>query len=300
VVVDFGPKVSTAVSVGGFSSLAYADNRPTVAYSYIDDAGSNMVKYAERGTGGWNTEFVTTHGRSPWHVSLARQGGIPVLVFTDSRGNLQFCQRSNGWVCGPMPSILGSFPSIVVDGQDTAVVSTERWGHVVYSRAPGAAEWNAERTGGASSGDSAIDPAGNPAFCYRHGYEVHFVYKDTGGCESPADCDDGNPCTIDFCGAGGSCSHDFLPDGEPCGGSGSCCNGQCSIPICASDIDCDDGDACTIDRCIGTYPCSTLCEHEPIPDCGCIPTHSKEKGPRCTDGLDNDCDGVIDGEDPDC
>jgi hypothetical protein len=32
----------------------------------------------------------------------------------------------------------------------------------------------------------------------------------------------------------------------------------------------------------------------------CTPTHKKEKGPRCTDGLDNDCDGVIDSEDPDC
>ena len=32
----------------------------------------------------------------------------------------------------------------------------------------------------------------------------------------------------------------------------------------------------------------------------CTPTHNKEKGPRCTDGLDNDCDGVIDSEDPDC
>jgi len=32
----------------------------------------------------------------------------------------------------------------------------------------------------------------------------------------------------------------------------------------------------------------------------CVPTHSKEKGPRCSDGLDNDCDGLIDGDDPDC
>jgi hypothetical protein len=33
---------------------------------------------------------------------------------------------------------------------------------------------------------------------------------------------------------------------------------------------------------------------------GCTPTHSKEKGPRCTDGIDNDCDGMMDSEDPDC
>jgi hypothetical protein len=33
---------------------------------------------------------------------------------------------------------------------------------------------------------------------------------------------------------------------------------------------------------------------------GCVPTSNKEKGPRCSDGLDNDCDGAIDGADPDC
>ena len=32
----------------------------------------------------------------------------------------------------------------------------------------------------------------------------------------------------------------------------------------------------------------------------CVPTHKKEKGPRCSDGLDNDCDFLIDGADPDC
>ena len=26
----------------------------------------------------------------------------------------------------------------------------------------------------------------------------------------------------------------------------------------------------------------------------CTPTHKNEKGPRCTDGLDNDCDGMMD------
>lgn len=39
----------------------------------------------------------------------------------------------------------------------------------------------------------------------------------------------------------------------------------------------------------------------PTPTPGiCVPTHSKEKGPRCSDGLDNDCDLLIDGDDPDC
>lgn len=32
----------------------------------------------------------------------------------------------------------------------------------------------------------------------------------------------------------------------------------------------------------------------------CVPTSSKEKGPRCSDDIDNDCDGAVDGADPDC
>jgi hypothetical protein len=290
VVVDSGPKVTSAIGVGSFSSLAYKNGGPTAAYSYIDDAGCYMVKYAERDTTRWNSEVVTTYGRGPWDVSLAHQEEMPVLVFSDSRGNLHFCERSNEWVCGPMPSVLGSFPSILVDEQNTVVVSAERWGHVVYSRAPGASEWHAERTGAASSGDSAIDPSGNPAFCYRQGLEVHFVYKDTGGCESAADCNDLNPCTIDSCDASGTCTHDFLPDGEPCDASGSCCNGQCTIPICSSDIDCDDGDPCTDDSCVfADFPCDSYCQHADIPGCGggdCL-----EKGEPCTSG-DECCSGL--------
>ncbi len=39
----------------------------------------------------------------------------------------------------------------------------------------------------------------------------------------------------------------------------------------------------------------------PTPDPNeCVPTHNKEKGPRCSDGIDNDCDLLIDGADPDC
>jgi len=38
----------------------------------------------------------------------------------------------------------------------------------------------------------------------------------------------------------------------------------------------------------------------PTPNPDCVPTHNKEKGPRCSDGLDNDCDQAIDGADSDC
>jgi hypothetical protein len=46
---------------------------------------------------------------------------------------------------------------------------------------------------------------------------------------------------------------------------------------------------------------STSPSPTPTPDPNeCVPTHNKEKGPRCSDGIDNDCDELIDGADPDC
>jgi hypothetical protein len=47
----------------------------------------------------------------------------------------------------------------------------------------------------------------------------------------------------------------------------------------------------------GQPPCGCSIE---IGGGGCVPTSNKEKGPRCRDGIDNDCDGLIDGDDPDC
>jgi len=47
----------------------------------------------------------------------------------------------------------------------------------------------------------------------------------------------------------------------------------------------------------GQLPCGCSIE---IGGGGCVPTASKEKGPKCTNGLDDDCDGLIDGADPDC
>ena len=140
------------------------------------------------------------------------------------------------------------------------------------------------------------------------------------GCSTPADCDDSNDCTIDDC-VGSVCQYTPASDNSSCnGGSGICCSGSCDTAACSVNSDCDDGDSCSTDTCTNgglcaaacdnSFPacdlnvsdgcCGPSCDQSTDIDCTCVPTHPKEKGPRCSDGIDNDCDGLTDGDDPDC
>ncbi len=69
------------------------------------------------------------------------------------------------------------------------------------------------------------------------------------GCTEDLECNDGDPCTIDYCdGETGSCYHE--PD-----------------PLCTDPCEgvmCDDGDPCTMDYCDAL---TGGCIYEPIPDC---------------------------------
>jgi WD40 repeat protein len=141
-------------------------------------------------------------------------------------------------------------------------------------------------------------------------------------CSGDSDCDDSNDCTTDLC-VDSVCQ--FTPAPGPCnGGGGICCSGSCDTAICNFDLDCDDSNDCSTDTCTNGGTCAAFCDNS-FPACSlnamtdgccgpscdqssdldctpppCVPTHNKEKGPRCSDGLDNDCDGVTDGADPDC
>jgi hypothetical protein len=125
--------------------------------------------------------------------------------------------------------------------------------------------------------------------------------------------------TADICFSGATCGNGLCEagDGEDCVSCPDDCNGQQSgnpnNRFCCGDgdgenpVDCTDerctsgGFACTDDPvCCGDGTCEgsedgCCCEV----DCGAPPAN-EIPGSTCNDGLDNDCDGLIDCDDPDC
>ncbi len=115
-------------------------------------------------------------------------------------------------------------------------------------------------------------------------------------CSRDEDCDDGLECTVDGCGADGTCRHDPLdalcPDGQRCEPTEGCtepmacmvdddcddgrfCNGRetCSAEFgcqpAAAPPACDDGDPCTIDGCSDELGrCTFTCDAS-NPACEC-------------------------------
>ncbi len=151
--------------------------------------------------------------------------------------------------------------------------------------------------GNPCTNDSCVDPGG----C------VHTPAAGCPGCQSPADCNDNNACTTDVCDAG-TCRNvaitgcvpcttpDQCTDADPCTDD-ACTGGMCTHTAragctrCTSAGQCDDKNQCTTDTCN-----AEVCSNVPIPGCTiCTPTPE-----NCSDGIDNDCDGLVDCADPDC
>ena len=118
--------------------------------------------------------------------------------------------------------------------------------------------------------------------------------SDTGcfQCTAPAHCDDSNPCTNNDC-ITGYCvytnSTDPCDDGDSCTMNDTCSGGVCSGTPLDADGDTYVSDACGSTDCDDTNPAVNRGTPEGPPG-----------DPSCSDALDNDCDGLIDGEDPDC
>lgn len=133
------------------------------------------------------------------------------------------------------------------------------------------------------------------------------------------DCDDHDVCTDDSCNPLYGCVHTWntadCDDGNACTESDKCKKGTCA----GKPVNCDDGKFCngaeTCDKvkgCIAGPPptCddNNACDQDycdPVLDkCVHPPLAGKIEGPMgdptCTDGLDNDCDNLVDEADPDC
>lgn len=114
-------------------------------------------------------------------------------------------------------------------------------------------------------------------------------------CKTSADCFDGYPCTLDQC-TNGQCNHGPM-DADQDGFLDIQCGGQ----------DCDDGnpqikpgvnELCSDGKdnnCDGLIDCADS-SCQTTPACSCIPGSIE----TCDDKQDNDCDGLIDCNDPDC
>lgn len=127
-------------------------------------------------------------------------------------------------------------------------------------------------------------------------------------CESDADCPKGQICVW----SGGCPPCDCAPGDNDC----MCpmcvppAHGWCQPASCSSAADCDDGNECTVDRCVGG-----VCDHEYLLGCGwckydkdgdgyydfCNPGDCDDNNPNVypgakelCDGIDNDCDGLVD------
>ncbi len=106
------------------------------------------------------------------------------------------------------------------------------------------------------------------------------------GCQSKADCDDGNACTIDACDAGsGKCSSVPAKDGFSCEDGSKCTLKEvCKAGKCTagSTKSCDDNDICTIDACDAS---TGKCTSTPAKDGGaCDDGRICSFGDKCTKG----------------
>jgi hypothetical protein len=111
-------------------------------------------------------------------------------------------------------------------------------------------------------------------------------------CTTATGCNDANPCTVDVCGASGSCELTTIAGCRPC----------------ASAADCDDSNACTTDTCsagvCGSHAMDGCPAHQPGTGANPCPAGNCQTpggvSETCGDCQDNDGDGLVDYEDPDC
>ena len=124
-------------------------------------------------------------------------------------------------------------------------------------------------------------------------------------CDDP-DCDSDAACFVPGCGNGAcEANENVCSCPEDCGSAPpmevSCENGvdeDCDGAVDCADTDCASNAVCNVEPC-GDGACDSDNGEDGCTcpsDCGAPPSTER----KCTDGMDDDCDGLADGDDPDC
>ena len=132
-----------------------------------------------------------------------------------------------------------------VTGQDPLVLAVDSWGNPLWRRRFGAGVQGETRPWEMLE-DAVFQPNGDIILVGQHvvdephpeGVHSWAIRIDPWGrtcgmrhgvCRDLtwADCEDGNPCTINWCDPDLGCTHPPLPDGSPCGAALTCAGGEC-------------------------------------------------------------------------
>lgn len=124
----------------------------------------------------------------------------------------------------------------------------------------------------------------DPEISHFHRESCDDVDRDCNGDPyADADCDDGNPCTLDTCNPEAGCFHDSLSDvpcddDNACTTAGTCWNGLCVV----QPVVCDDGNPCSVDLCNPVLGCHVIPGNDGEP---CEDSDSCTLETTCLDGL---------------
>ncbi|MBM4387978.1 MAG: lamin tail domain-containing protein, partial [Deltaproteobacteria bacterium] len=144
----------------------------------------------------------------------------------------------------------------------------------------------------------------------------------SGECKGTAElfCTDDNPCTDDECVSGKGCEFTnntaACSDDNLCTDGDKCENGDCvsGVPVeCDNGVFCDGAEWCDVEKGCQNGSAPTCSDDNPCTEDKCDPNMDKcvnlkfpwaKEGAfgsdTCSDLMDNDCDSLIDGKDPQC